>query len=66
LRAVSIEPNFCRAYAKLAESSKGKGDPESLAWEARAAQCRQAAEGRALEENERWLVEETGTATGAE
>ncbi|MBE0604594.1 MAG: O-antigen ligase family protein, partial [Deltaproteobacteria bacterium] len=66
LRAVSIEPNFCRAYAKLAESSKGKGEPESLAWEARAAQCRQAAEGRALEENERWLVEETGTATGAE
>lgn len=66
LRAVSIEPNFCRAYAKLAESSRGKDGTQSLAWEARAARCRKAARGRALEDNERWLVVEKGTAPGTE
>jgi tetratricopeptide (TPR) repeat protein len=60
-RAVSIEPNFCRGYAKLAGMTKGKDDPQSLAWEAHAEKCREAARGRALEENERWLVEEPGS-----
>jgi tetratricopeptide (TPR) repeat protein len=59
-RAVSIEPNFCRGYAKLAGLTKGMDEPLSRAWEARAEQCRDAARGRSLEENERWLVEEQG------
>jgi len=59
-RAVSIEPNFCRGYAKLAGLTKGMDEPLSRAWEARAEQCRDAARGRLLEENERWLVEEQG------
>lgn len=57
-RAVSIEPNFCRGYAKLARLTNGVGDPQSRAWEARAEKCREAARGRTLEEQERWLVEE--------
>ena len=57
-RAVSIEPNFCRGYAKLARLTKGKDEPQSRAWEARAEKCREAARGRTLEENERWLVED--------
>ena len=57
-RAVSIEPNFCRGYAKLAGLTKGKDESQSRAWEARAEKCREAARGRSLEENERWLVEE--------
>jgi len=57
-RAVSMEPNFCRGYAKLARLTKGKDEPQSRAWEVRAEKCREAARGRTLEENERWLVEE--------
>jgi len=55
--AVTVEPNFCRAYAKLAELSKGEGESRSHPWESRAAKCREAALGRMLEGNERWLVE---------
>ena len=58
-RAVAIEPNFCRGYAKLAELTKGKDEPQSLVWETRAVRCRETAIGRTLEENERWLVGET-------
>ena len=46
----SMEPNFCRGYAKLAELTKGKDEPQSRAWEARAEKCREAARGRTLEE----------------
>jgi tetratricopeptide (TPR) repeat protein len=56
--AVSVEPNFCRGYAKLAELTRGTDKLQSLGWEARAEKCREAARGRTLEENERWLVEE--------
>jgi tetratricopeptide (TPR) repeat protein/O-antigen ligase len=57
-RAVIVEPNFCRGYAKLAELTKGKDESQLLAWETRAVSCRETARGRTLEENERWLVEE--------
>ena len=56
-RAVSLEPNFCRGYAKLAELTAGTDDAQSRAWTARASACRESAKGRPLEENERWLVE---------
>jgi tetratricopeptide (TPR) repeat protein len=66
LRAVSVEPNFCRGYAKLAELTKGTDERRSRAWEARAAQCRESARGRTLEENERWLLEEPRSMPGTE
>lgn len=62
-RAVSLEPNFCRGYAKLSELTVGTDDAQSLVWSARAAECRESAKGRPLEENERWLVEEPRTAS---
>jgi len=66
LRAVSVEPNFCRGYAKLAELTKGTEEQRSHAWEARAVQCRESAQGRTLEENERWLLEEPRSMPGTE
>jgi len=57
-RAVFVEPNFCRGYAKLAELTKGRDEPQSRAWEAQTEKCREAARGRTLEETERWLLEE--------
>jgi tetratricopeptide (TPR) repeat protein len=66
LRAVSVEPNFCRGYAKLAELTKGTDERRSRAWEARAARCRESARGRTLEENERWLLEEPRSMPGTE
>lgn len=65
-RAVSVEPNFCRGYARLAELTKGTDEGRSRAWEARAAQCRESARGRTLEENERWLLEEPRSMPGTE
>jgi O-antigen ligase len=65
-RAVSVEPNFCRGYAKLAELTKGTDERRFRAWEARAAQCRGSARGRTLEENERWLLEEPRSMPGTE
>jgi len=66
LRAVSVEPNFCRGYAKLAELTQGTDERRSRTWEARAAQCRESALGRTLEENERWLLEEPRSIPGTE
>ncbi len=59
-RAVSEEPNFCRGYAKLAEIAKWTDPSRSDVLEAKAAECRQSAKNRVLEDGERWLVEEPG------
>jgi O-antigen ligase len=64
LRAVDVEPNFCRGYAKLAELTKGADESQSRAWKERAERCRESARGRTLEGNERWLVEEPGSPPG--
>ncbi len=64
LRAVSVEPNFCRGYAKLAEVTKGTDERLSRTWGTRAAQCRESARGRTLEENERWMLEEPRSMPG--
>jgi O-antigen ligase len=53
-RAVSVEPNFCRGYARLAELTKGT--ERSDAYETRAELCRESANNTVLEEGERWLV----------
>ncbi|MBE0607234.1 MAG: O-antigen ligase family protein [Deltaproteobacteria bacterium] len=66
LRAVTVEPNFCRGYARLAELTKGADEPRSVAWEARAAECRESARGRSLEGNERWLLEEPRSMHGTQ
>ncbi|MHB1024876.1 MAG: O-antigen ligase family protein [Desulfobacteria bacterium] len=64
-RAVSIEPNFCRGYAKLGGLTKGKDEPQSRAWEGRAEKCMETARARTLQEDERWLVEEPETMSKA-
>jgi hypothetical protein len=64
LRAVDVEPNFCRGYAKLAELTKGADESQSRVWKERAERCRESARGRTLEGNERWLVEEPGSPPG--
>ena len=64
--AVSVEPNFCRGYAKLAELTKGTDEPQVRAWEARAEECRESAKKHPLEEGESWLVQDPGTSSLAE
>jgi O-antigen ligase len=56
-RAVSIEPNFCRGYARLSQLF-GTSDPaESAAWAEKEQACRKVAETFPLQEYEKWLVE---------
>ncbi len=55
--AVSVEPNFCRGYAKLAELA-GTGNPlEANGWSEKAEQCRKKARNLDLVDYEKWLVE---------
>lgn len=65
-QAVSVEPNFCRGYAKLAELSRVADEPKAMAWEDRAAKCRESAKHRVLEEGERWMVLEPGILSSPE
>jgi O-antigen ligase len=65
-RAVFVEPNFCRGYAKLAALTQGKDEPQALAWKDRAAKCRESAKQRVLEEGDRWMVMEPGIPSGPE
>jgi O-antigen ligase len=65
-RAVFVEPNFCRGYARLAELARGKDEPQARVWEDRAAKCRESANQRVLEEGERWMVMEPGIPSGPE
>ena len=66
-KAVSVEPNFCRGYAKLAELTRGTDEPQARAWEARAMECREFAKMHpSLEEGEWWLVQDPGTSSIAE
>lgn len=65
-RAVSVEPNFCRGYAKLSELAGGKDESQALAWQERAAKCRESAKQRNLEDGERWMVVEPGIPSGPE
>lgn len=65
-KAVSVEPNFCRGYAKLAELTRGTDEPQARAWEARAKECRESAKKHLLEEGEWWLVRDPGTLPFAE
>lgn len=55
-RAVALEPNFCRGYAKLSEIMTASNPAEALDWKAKAEACRRAARGRRLEDFEAWLV----------
>ena len=60
VHAVNLEPNFCRGYAKLAEMA-GRRDPAmSAEWGKKADACRKRAVGLALEDYEKWLVEDPG------
>jgi hypothetical protein len=55
--AVSVEPNFCRGYARLAEFA-GTGNPqEPNGWSEKAEQCRKKARNLDLVDYEKWLVE---------
>ena len=55
--AVSVEPNFCRGYAGLADLAR-KTDPAGASrWSKTAEECRRRAAVLPLQENEKWLVE---------
>ncbi len=55
--AVSVEPNFCRGYARLADLA-GTADREAASrWTAKAQECRTKAAALPLEDYEKWLVE---------
>jgi len=54
--AVSVEPNFCRGYAKLSNLSRDSDPALSDRWARAAEECRVKAAGMDLEENEKWLV----------
>ncbi|MGB5995397.1 MAG: hypothetical protein WBG20_08280, partial [Candidatus Deferrimicrobiaceae bacterium] len=55
--AVSVEPNFCRGYAKLAELAGTGNLPEANGWSEKAEQCRKKARNLSLVDYEKWLVE---------
>ncbi|HEX9191678.1 MAG TPA: O-antigen ligase family protein [Candidatus Deferrimicrobiaceae bacterium] len=56
-RAVSVEPNFCRGYAKLSELRMPSDPAEAAGWAEREQACRRRAKSRVVEEHEKWLVE---------
>ena len=61
LLAISLEPNFCRGYAKLSEIS-GRHDPdEGVMWGTEADACRERAGRFHLKEHERWAADMTDT-----
>jgi tetratricopeptide (TPR) repeat protein len=55
--AVSVEPNFCRGYATLAELTRATDPASASRWSARNEECRGMAATLHLEEYEKWLVE---------
>jgi len=56
-RAVSIEPNFCRGYAKLSELRRVSDPVASAAWADKEQACRKTAKTIPVQEHEKWLVE---------
>ncbi|HBO69435.1 MAG TPA: hypothetical protein DD658_04535 [Deltaproteobacteria bacterium] len=55
--AVSVEPNFCRGYAKLADLARGTDPTAAARWSRAEGECRRRASAMHLEENEKWMVE---------
>jgi O-antigen ligase len=56
--AVSVEPNFCRGYAKLAELAREIDPASSSSWLGKEEECLgRAATVHLVEEKEKWLVE---------
>lgn len=55
--AVSVEPNFCRGYARLSDLARDTDPAAASRWFEAAGECRGRAADRVLEENEKWLVE---------
>jgi tetratricopeptide (TPR) repeat protein len=56
-KSVSVEPNFCRGYARLAVFA-GKSNQEAASrWSAKEEECRKRAAALHLEDVEAWLVE---------
>ena len=55
--AVSVEPNFCRGYARLANLAGKSGHEIASRWSAREQECRRRAANFPLEEAGAWLVE---------
>jgi O-antigen ligase len=56
-KAVSVEPNFCRGYATLADFAGKSGQEIASRWSAKEEECRRRAATLHLEESETWLVE---------
>lgn len=61
LRAISLEPNFCRGYAKLSEISARYDPDEGARWGNESEACRERAKRFRLREHERWAAGMTDT-----
>jgi tetratricopeptide (TPR) repeat protein len=61
LRAISLEPNYCRGYSMLAKI-ESRNDPGKVpAWARKADECRERAKRFPLKEHERWAADMTDT-----
>jgi O-antigen ligase len=56
-KAVSVEPNFCRGYARLADLAGESDQEEASRWSVKEEECRRRAAALHLEDAEAWLVE---------
>lgn len=61
VRAISLEPNFCRGYAKLSEISARYDPDEGARWGNENEACRERARRFRLRDNERWAADMTDT-----
>jgi O-antigen ligase len=58
--AVSVEPNFCRGYGKLADIMRTVDPSEAAAWAGKDAACRRKASALPRDEFWAWFVEDAG------
>ena len=56
-KAVSVEPNFCRGYARLADLAGKSKQEVAVRWSAKEEECRGRAAAIHLEDVEAWLVQ---------
>lgn len=61
LRAISLEPNYCRGYSMLAKIEIRNDPGKSTMWSRKTDECRKRAKRFPLKEHERWAADMTDT-----